>query len=232
MQGPPRAIWCPVSHRAASVEAGGLRWGDTRVKGVSEHLSLLLMQLYELDGDPRRKEFLDDLFSFMQKRGESPAACPPCAPVPTLCPSCSTTPTLHPPHPPQGWGLISSPLITAPRSRLQLSCWLIFNPSAQQGQTCWAGSSACSPPLPPLPAPITPRPAAPPHRVPLPTKHPWPCAPSAHSLGCCRGQSPSLRPLSAWGEATVGGPGVGRAESQACSCSRVWFLRGKQRWKC
>ncbi|KAI6072309.1 AT-rich interactive domain-containing protein 3A [Aix galericulata] len=25
--------------------------------------------LYELDGDPRRKEFLDDLFSFMQKRG-------------------------------------------------------------------------------------------------------------------------------------------------------------------
>ncbi|NXO22581.1 ARI3A protein, partial [Cisticola juncidis] len=36
-------------------------------------------QLYELDGDPRRKEFLDDLFSFMQKRGESPAACPPCA---------------------------------------------------------------------------------------------------------------------------------------------------------
>ncbi|XP_072450025.1 AT-rich interactive domain-containing protein 3A isoform X3 [Chiloscyllium punctatum] len=26
-------------------------------------------QLYELDNDPRRKEFLDDLFSFMQKRG-------------------------------------------------------------------------------------------------------------------------------------------------------------------
>ncbi|XP_008561911.1 PREDICTED: AT-rich interactive domain-containing protein 3A-like, partial [Galeopterus variegatus] len=25
-------------------------------------------QLYELDGDPKRKEFLDDLFSFMQKR--------------------------------------------------------------------------------------------------------------------------------------------------------------------
>lgn len=104
VQGPPRAIWCPVSHRAASVEAGGLRWGDTRVKGVSEHLSLLLMQLYELDGDPRRKEFLDDLFSFMQKRGESPAARPPCAPVPTLCPPCSTTPTLHPPTSPPGLG--------------------------------------------------------------------------------------------------------------------------------
>lgn len=28
-----------------------------------------LMQLYELDSDPKRKEFLDDLFSFMQKRG-------------------------------------------------------------------------------------------------------------------------------------------------------------------
>lgn len=26
-------------------------------------------QLYELDRDPKRKEFLDDLFSFMQKRG-------------------------------------------------------------------------------------------------------------------------------------------------------------------
>uniref|UniRef100_A0A8C2SZT0 AT-rich interactive domain-containing protein 3 n=1 Tax=Coturnix japonica TaxID=93934 RepID=A0A8C2SZT0_COTJA len=26
-------------------------------------------QLYELDEDPKRKEFLDDLFSFMQKRG-------------------------------------------------------------------------------------------------------------------------------------------------------------------
>jgi hypothetical protein len=31
----------------------------------------LSLQLYELDGDPKRKEFLDDLFSFMQKRGES-----------------------------------------------------------------------------------------------------------------------------------------------------------------
>nr|XP_038025588.1 LOW QUALITY PROTEIN: AT-rich interactive domain-containing protein 3A-like [Anas platyrhynchos] len=28
-------------------------------------------QLYELDEDPKRKEFLDDLFSFMQKRGTS-----------------------------------------------------------------------------------------------------------------------------------------------------------------
>lgn len=29
------------------------------------------MQLYELDSDPNRKEFLDDLFTFMQKRGEA-----------------------------------------------------------------------------------------------------------------------------------------------------------------
>uniref|UniRef100_A0A663DYW3 AT-rich interactive domain-containing protein 3 n=1 Tax=Aquila chrysaetos chrysaetos TaxID=223781 RepID=A0A663DYW3_AQUCH len=40
-----------------------------RVGGFSECLSSLVAQLYELDGDPRRKEFLDDLFSFMQKRG-------------------------------------------------------------------------------------------------------------------------------------------------------------------
>ena len=31
---------------------------------------ILLLQLYELDGDPKRKEFLDDLFNFMQKRGK------------------------------------------------------------------------------------------------------------------------------------------------------------------
>lgn len=208
------------------MEAGGLRWGDTRIKGVSEHLYLL--QLYELDGDPRRKEFLDDLFSFMQKRGESPAVRPPCAPLAL----CSITPTLHPPHPPQGRGLISSPLITAPRSRLRLSCWLIFNPSAQRGSNLLGWIQRLRPPLTPLPAPTTPRPAAPPRRVLLSTKHPWLCAPSAPALGYCRVQSPSLHPLSAWGEATVGGPGVGRAESQACSCSRVWFPRGKQRWKC
>lgn len=28
-------------------------------------------QLYELDNDPKRKEFLDDLFTFMQKRGKN-----------------------------------------------------------------------------------------------------------------------------------------------------------------
>ena len=29
-----------------------------------------MLQLYELTDDPQRKEFLDDLFAFMQKRGE------------------------------------------------------------------------------------------------------------------------------------------------------------------
>lgn len=33
-------------------------------------MTLILPQLYELDADPKRKEFLDDLFSFMQKRGK------------------------------------------------------------------------------------------------------------------------------------------------------------------
>jgi hypothetical protein len=30
-----------------------------------------LLQLYEIDDNPKRREFLDDLFAFMQKRGES-----------------------------------------------------------------------------------------------------------------------------------------------------------------
>jgi hypothetical protein len=29
-----------------------------------------LFQLYEIDDNPKRKEFLDELFAFMQKRGE------------------------------------------------------------------------------------------------------------------------------------------------------------------
>lgn len=34
------------------------------------NVSPFFFQLYELDDDEKRKEFLDDLFSFMQKRGE------------------------------------------------------------------------------------------------------------------------------------------------------------------
>uniref|UniRef100_A0A663NBH8 AT-rich interactive domain-containing protein 3 n=1 Tax=Athene cunicularia TaxID=194338 RepID=A0A663NBH8_ATHCN len=37
--------------------------------GSTDTSSLSCHQLYELDEDPKRKEFLDDLFGFMQKRG-------------------------------------------------------------------------------------------------------------------------------------------------------------------
>lgn len=33
------------------------------------------LQLYELDDDPNRKEFLDELFVFMQKRGKYAVSC-------------------------------------------------------------------------------------------------------------------------------------------------------------
>jgi len=38
---------------------------------VSTTMLFYLFQLYEINDDPKRKEFLDDLFSFMQKRGKS-----------------------------------------------------------------------------------------------------------------------------------------------------------------
>ena len=31
---------------------------------------MIFFQLYEIDDNPKRKQFLDDVFSFMQKRGE------------------------------------------------------------------------------------------------------------------------------------------------------------------
>ncbi|CAH2042535.1 unnamed protein product, partial [Iphiclides podalirius] len=33
---------------------------------------IIVVLLYEISDDPQRKEFLDDLFSFMQKRGKFP----------------------------------------------------------------------------------------------------------------------------------------------------------------
>ena len=42
----------------------------TRVCMHSSFVSLFFFQLYEIDDNPKRKEFLDELFSFMQKRGE------------------------------------------------------------------------------------------------------------------------------------------------------------------
>lgn len=68
----------------------------------------------------------------------------------------------------------------------------------------------------------SPRPASPPHRTPLAVCPLCPCP------GLLQGAKlltvPSLCP----GRGHSEGPGMGRAESQACSCSRVWFLRGKQ----
>ena len=47
------------------------------------HFTAFCCQLYELGTEPERKEFLDDLFSFMQKRGELF-----CKVLPTLIPFC------------------------------------------------------------------------------------------------------------------------------------------------
>uniref|UniRef100_A0A8B9MA65 AT-rich interactive domain-containing protein 3 n=1 Tax=Accipiter nisus TaxID=211598 RepID=A0A8B9MA65_9AVES len=62
----------PAGSGPRDAVSGGLGlsgWQGAWLGVFSERLSSLVAQLYELDGDPRRKEFLDDLFSFMQKRG-------------------------------------------------------------------------------------------------------------------------------------------------------------------
>nr|XP_048279507.1 AT-rich interactive domain-containing protein 3B [Myodes glareolus] len=48
---------------------GALTWSDDADGGRGREISRDFAKLYELDGDPERKEFLDDLFVFMQKRG-------------------------------------------------------------------------------------------------------------------------------------------------------------------
>nr|XP_017195302.2 AT-rich interactive domain-containing protein 3B [Oryctolagus cuniculus] len=48
---------------------GGLTWSDDADGGRGREISRDFAKLYELDGDPERREFLDDLFIFMQKRG-------------------------------------------------------------------------------------------------------------------------------------------------------------------
>ncbi|KAM5292910.1 AT-rich interactive domain-containing protein 3B isoform 1-T1 [Ctenodactylus gundi] len=48
---------------------GGLTWSEDADGGRGREISRDFAKLYELDGDPERKEFLDDLFIFMQKRG-------------------------------------------------------------------------------------------------------------------------------------------------------------------
>ena len=44
---------------------------DSFLKVIDYVFSAYFPQLYELSDDPKRREFLDDLFAFMQKRGES-----------------------------------------------------------------------------------------------------------------------------------------------------------------
>ncbi|XP_036124051.1 AT-rich interactive domain-containing protein 3B isoform X3 [Molossus molossus] len=48
---------------------GGLVWSDEADGSRGREISRDFAKLYELDSDPERKEFLDDLFIFMQKRG-------------------------------------------------------------------------------------------------------------------------------------------------------------------
>lgn len=56
-------------------------------------------QLYELDADPKRKEFLDDLFSFMQKRGEHSQGEGAALQILQLAPALPPPPS----HSPGGW---------------------------------------------------------------------------------------------------------------------------------
>ncbi|NWY41089.1 ARI3B protein, partial [Sylvia atricapilla] len=48
---------------------GGVSWSDEGDGCRGREISRDFAKLYELDSDPERKEFLDDLFIFMQKRG-------------------------------------------------------------------------------------------------------------------------------------------------------------------
>ncbi|NWH38833.1 ARI3B protein, partial [Chloropsis hardwickii] len=48
---------------------GSVTWSDEGDGGRGREISRDFAKLYELDSDPERKEFLDDLFIFMQKRG-------------------------------------------------------------------------------------------------------------------------------------------------------------------
>ncbi|RMC16514.1 hypothetical protein DUI87_06450 [Hirundo rustica rustica] len=64
---------CPGqgSDHCSKAQGRGMLWGNVCpvVSGVPIHVECLPGALYELDEDPKRKEFLDDLFGFMQKRG-------------------------------------------------------------------------------------------------------------------------------------------------------------------
>ncbi|XP_043119860.1 AT-rich interactive domain-containing protein 3B-like isoform X2 [Puntigrus tetrazona] len=62
-----QADWSYEDHFKAN---GGVSWpDDVDVARGRGEASRDFAKLYELDSDPHRKEFLDDLFTFMQKRG-------------------------------------------------------------------------------------------------------------------------------------------------------------------
>uniref|UniRef100_A0A8B9CVE6 AT-rich interactive domain-containing protein 3 n=1 Tax=Anser brachyrhynchus TaxID=132585 RepID=A0A8B9CVE6_9AVES len=74
----PPAAEIPQAHLLSSLsipKPHGTPGASPRAQGPCQRIpcsslsSRLLLKLYELDEDPKRKEFLDDLFSFMQKRG-------------------------------------------------------------------------------------------------------------------------------------------------------------------
>ncbi|XP_067871243.1 AT-rich interactive domain-containing protein 3B-like isoform X5 [Heterodontus francisci] len=59
-----------VAHIPGTIKQNGsLAWNDDADGGRAREAAKDFAKLYELDSDPKRKEFLDDLFVFMQKRG-------------------------------------------------------------------------------------------------------------------------------------------------------------------
>ncbi|XP_072881556.1 AT-rich interactive domain-containing protein 3A-like isoform X2 [Hemitrygon akajei] len=59
-----------VPHIPGTIKQNGsLAWNDDGDGGRAREAAKDFAKLYELDSDPKRKEFLDDLFVFMQKRG-------------------------------------------------------------------------------------------------------------------------------------------------------------------
>ncbi|XP_051898712.1 AT-rich interactive domain-containing protein 3B-like isoform X2 [Pristis pectinata] len=59
-----------VPHIPGTIKQNGsLAWNEDADGGRAREAAKDFAKLYELDSDPKRKEFLDDLFVFMQKRG-------------------------------------------------------------------------------------------------------------------------------------------------------------------
>lgn len=76
-------IPCPGTARVLSLSLPPLPHAPKCASSTDCPLSC--PQLYELDEDPKRKEFLDDLFGFMQKRGKGGwLGWAPLAPLPRL----------------------------------------------------------------------------------------------------------------------------------------------------